>query len=73
MTNNKTQGQMLTSFVIQPQSAVFPDDQLLVTFSRSSSLEKVAAGIIEIYRQRVENYFIWRRALRFQIGKHVST
>jgi len=48
---------MLTSFVIQPQSAVFPDDQLLVTFSRSSSLEKVAAGIIQIYRQRVENYF----------------
>ena len=63
---------MRTRFVVHPQSAVFSDDQLLVTFSRSSSLDKVVTGIIEIYRQRVKNYFIWRKALTFKICKHFS-
>jgi len=73
MTISMAQGQMLTRFVIHPQSAVFfPDDQLLVTFSRSFSFDKVSAGIIESYREGVENYFISRRALRFQTYKHIS-
>jgi len=66
------QGQIRTRFVIHPQSAVFPDDELLVTFFQSFSFDKVSAGIIESYRQGVENCFISRRALRIQICKHIS-
>ena len=55
MTISKAQWQKLKPFGIKAPTSVFPNGQMYVTLSRTSSFDNVAAAITEGHRQRIQN------------------